>query len=84
MGRGFGVRIHVNDFAKHPGLERVQVTLDGEDVSNQCFEVDDREGWVRVYVLKEDGKKFYNVTTNSAAWEEKKGEVKIFLPPFAK
>ena len=60
------MRIHVNDLAKHPGLAKVQVSLNGEDVSNQCFEVDDREGWVKVFIL-EDEKRVYNIETDSAA-----------------
>lgn len=29
--------------------------LDGEDVSSQCFEADDREGWVGLYMADKDG-----------------------------
>ena len=77
------MRISVSDLSRHPGLSKLQVSLDGEEVSNVCFEADEDEGYVKVYLTDEDAHRLRDPNNpNKVAWEKREGEVKIFLPPF--
>lgn len=57
-----------------------RVLLDGEDVTNDAFEFDDREGWVRVYQRNEDGRKFLDPLTRKAAQVRLRGRVTLADP----
>lgn len=52
------------------------VTLDGKDVSNKCFEADEKEGYVDCYVLNAEGKIFVN-KSGRVGKERLHGKVKI-------
>ncbi len=41
--------------AKHPRFSHTRCWVDGEDVTDLCFEADETEGWARCYVRGPDG-----------------------------
>lgn len=54
---------------------RCRAFLDGVDVSNECFAADDEEGFVLLYKLNGNGRKYRD--GDEAAWERKEGTVRI-------
>ncbi len=44
------------DVAKTPeAIGKYRVLLDGEDVTDDCFEADDASGWVGIWLTNADG-----------------------------
>jgi hypothetical protein len=59
-----------------------RVLVDGEDVTDRCFQADDETGCVLLYSLNADGAKY--VTTDDlgrecVAWERRTGNVVILF-----
>ena len=54
--------------------------LDGTDVSNECFEADEEEGYVVLYKTTENGRKYLDPETDDVAWEREEGHVRIQFP----
>ena len=51
--------------------------LNGREITDQTFYCDTRRGIVRLYKLNAEGKKYLDPVTHEAAWEEKRGHVKL-------
>lgn len=58
-----------------PGSTEYRAFLDGEDVSNVCYEASEEEGYACIYLLNKDGCKY--LKDGMPATERKIGIVKI-------
>jgi len=57
------------------------VLLDGEDVTKDCFEADDEEGYVLLYLEDEDGRRLRRPNGSGVAQERRAGRVEIVWKP---
>lgn len=55
----------------------IRCYLDGVDISNDCFEADDSEGYALCYLHDGGGRLVRR--GNEAAWERRNGEVRFAL-----
>ena len=69
------MRVSVKDT---PELLPCRAFLNGLNVSNQCFEADDHQGYVLVFKLDEDDHKY--AENDEAAWERLEGIVRLEFP----
>jgi hypothetical protein len=46
--------------AKYQGGKGYRVFMDGQDVTNRCVEVDDKEGWAECLVFEDNGNVMVN------------------------
>ncbi len=74
------MRINIKT-ATHHEAHNTTVTLNGEDVTADCFEADDTEGWVKVF--KNDNKGYRCLTEDRQGLENETlfGAVVISCPP---
>lgn len=52
--------------------------LDGIDISNVCFEADEEQGYVKVYIRDSRGGISRDTETGGPAWETRHGVVHIY------
>ena len=64
-----------------PRAYAYRMTLDGEDLSNECFLADDVTGEVGLYVRDGAGHFHRDKVTCGAAYEFRKGVVALIPPP---
>jgi len=57
--------------------KRCRVWLDSIEVTHDCFEADEEQGYVLLYKRDETGHLFHDPSGNGAAWERKDGIVRI-------
>jgi hypothetical protein len=72
--------IDVNALQPHDPLLKAKAFLDGVEVSQDCFYVDDEAGIVRLYVRGRSGRFYRDPRTAEVAWVERHGDVRIELP----
>lgn len=68
------------DYRESAGIF-LMVFIDGEDVTNHCFESDDREGYVGLYKLNAEGHKYVDFDTMECAREWRTGNVRYVPRP---
>jgi hypothetical protein len=59
------------------GGKRYRCFLNGVEITRDTFYVDTRRGIVRVHKRNEEGRIYLDPATHRAAWEEKRGNVKL-------
>lgn len=70
--------IHVKACSKYE-IGHTYIQFNGENVTMRCFEADDQAGYVQLYKLNDEGKKFLD--GEEAASEKLFGDVSILVMP---
>jgi hypothetical protein len=64
---------------EHPYESRLaRCTLDGVDITTDCFAADEEEGWADCYCRNDEGQHF--LRGGMVAWERRHGKVMITFP----
>lgn len=58
-------------------MMRYRAFFNGHDVTLSTFYVDSRRGIIRMFKRNEEGRHYVDPATGEAAWEEKRGNVKL-------
>jgi hypothetical protein len=54
-----------------------RVLLDGDDITDDCVEFNDREGWARIFQRNAEGRHFLNDAKTGAASVRLRGRVEV-------
>jgi hypothetical protein len=65
--------------ARANGWHPATVLLDGDDVSNDCFALDDRSGFVKLFKRNAHGKPYFDYENRAVATAQRFGKV-TFIP----